>query len=693
MKISRQTGLPPVLAALLWSRGLRDDVHHQLNPPLRPAPIAALTQAAARLVDAVQTGRRVLIHGDYDADGISGTAVLYLGLRALGGKVQAFIPHRLKEGYGISMERVPDHIAAADLFITVDCGVTNLPEVAALQAAGVEVIITDHHTPGQQLPDCLVVHPRHADDHLTQQGELTGAGVAWHLLWAVHRQLGLPDPLEYTDLATLGTIADVAPLLGDNRALTQEGLKRMGASNWPGVRASVQHSRLYGDITARHVAFVLAPRLNAAGRLGEAELGLELLTTASESRAKELAIYLDARNVERKRIQDEMFERMLLQADPGHPALVVHDPDGHPGVMGIVASHLLERFSRPVFIIAQGKGSVRSTPGISAVGALTHASEHLLRFGGHSQAAGFAIRPDSVMAFTEKIHEYAAGFPTPVPQVVLDHILAPREASLDLLKEIGRLEPLGQGLQPPVFGLAAKVEQVRAVGSDGNTLQLSLAGMRGVGFRLGRLAPQLPPGTAIDAAISLTRNEFRGKTNLEFMVERVRHSSLLPLDAAGDAPPLQVRRGPPDGSGKHVTELPLGSTLESLAQPFRELLATGERVFLDLTAEAVAELERIRRQLPGISTARQAFVQIRHGRPLPWSEERNMLVLQILRELDLLDSRGFARVGQKRSPLDSDSLLRSETERYRLAAFLGAWQHLDDAALCMAVWRLFGPES
>src|SRR5690606_4433022 len=199
-----------------------------------------LVQAAGRLAEAIEKRERILIHGDYDADGITGTALLLLGLRALGGDVQAFLPNRLTDGYGISEARVAEHAARADLLLTVDCGVTNLREIAALQERGVEVIVTDHHTPGEQLLDCLVVHPKLSP--LARDGlpELTGSGVAFHLLWALHERLGLEAPLDYADLATIGTIADVAPLLGENRALIKEGLRRLQDSRWPGVAAVVK---------------------------------------------------------------------------------------------------------------------------------------------------------------------------------------------------------------------------------------------------------------------------------------------------------------------------------------------------------------------------------------------------------------------------------------------------------------------
>lgn len=711
-RVARDTGLPPMLAAMLWSRGLRDDVAAELNPPLRPVPIAALTEAAERLQDAINNGRRIVIYGDYDADGISGTAVLLLGLRALGGRVRAFIPDRLTDGYGLNMGRVAELAAAADLLVTVDCGITNLAEVAALREAGVEVIVTDHHTPGEARPDCLVVHPRDAADAAPGAPELTGAGVAWHLLWALRRREGLPAPLEYADLASIGTVADVAPLLGDNRALVQEGLRRLADSAWAGLRASVAHSRLRTPIDARSIAFVLAPRLNAAGRLGEADYGLELLTTASETRARELAIYLDARNQERRRIQDEMFERTLYQVNADAPALVVNDADGHPGVMGIVASKLLERFYKPVFIIAGDKGSVRSTPGISAVAALRHAGDHLLRYGGHAQAAGFALDPGNLSRFRDAICEFVARHPQPQPEIVLDHMIGNGEASTALLASLATLEPLGQGLDAPVFGLSDALASARAVGRDHGTLQLVLGGMRGVGWNMGERAASLVPGLRVDAAVSLDLNEYRGETKVEFRLKELRNAGPLPLApesaAEADGTGVEIRRGPPAEKAKaatvdgpdfprgadtyHLVRLPLGGTLEELAAPMTELLASGAALHFNLHAAALDELRAAVEALPSLADARRAFVNLQRGRSLPWDERRNSLMLTVLRELDLVDERGFALSGQKREPWTSPTLLKSETERYRLASFRSAWLHYDDDAFALAVHRLFGSE-
>lgn len=691
-ELARSLQVPPALAALLWSRGLRDAAPDHLTPPLVQSPNPALAEAAVRLADAVRHGRRILIHGDYDADGISGTAVLVLGLRELGAKVDAFIPNRLTDGYGVSPERVSEHAERADLFVTVDCGISNLDEVAELQRLGVEVIVTDHHTPGEALPDCLVVHPGLSP--LAQKGlpELTGAGVAFHLLWALHTHLGLEAPLDYADLATLGTIADVAPLLGENRALIREGLARMKESRWAGVRASVAQARLQGEVTARQVAFVLAPRLNAAGRLGEAELGLELLVTASERRASELAVYLDARNTERRQIQDDMFAEALAQADPEAPALVLEDPGWHPGVMGIVASKLLETYYLPVYIAAAGKGSVRSTPGISAVGGLRAAAAHLKRYGGHQQAAGFALDMAEFPRFRDAIYGYVAGFPRPVPTVVADAVVSADEINDGLWRAIADLEPYGEGHPAPLFALVDRLDMARAVGQGGNTLQLRVGGVKGVAWRQGPLAPQLPAGGAVNAAVTLGLSEWQGVKSLEFVAEAVRPAQPLALtdDAPTDARcPLPVRRaGDAAAAGTTVRELSGPDPVSALEQ-----LAAGPSTTLDLGGDVLAALEREALEFPTVAELRRGLQGLMRGHALPFTPVKGARIRTALDELELLDERGHVvrlKGGTRLSPYEAPSFLAGLVRRYRLRTFVHAYRHLDDEGFARTAAVLFG---
>ncbi|UBV43981.1 DHH family phosphoesterase [Deinococcus taeanensis] len=512
----------PPLAQVLSGRHLTPAL---LNPALVLTPNPALREAARRIVQAVRAGKRIRIHGDYDADGVSATAVLVLGLRGVGAEVHGFIPHRLNEGYGLHPDKVEEHAGACELLVTVDCGVTNLQEIADLIRRGVEVIVTDHHAPGADFPSALVVHPHLTDAFSHDLHNLTGAGVAYHLLWAVHEELGLPEPRAYTALATLGTVADVAPLIGENRALVRAGLQELERTTLPGLRALLDAGRVRRP-TARDVAFILAPRINAAGRLGEADVALELLTTSSAHEASRLAEYLEIRNQERRKLQDDMFQHALTLADPRDPALVVTHPDWHAGVMGIVASKLVETYHRPVFIVAQGKGSVRSMPGISAVEGLRFSHDLLKRYGGHPGAAGFAIEPTRFGAFRDRIHAYVRQFPVPVPQVRLDAPLPALGASLDLLHETAAFEPFGEGHALPVWHLRDTLGETRLVGKKGTTLQFKVAGVRGVKFD----EPDAAGGER-DLAAQLVSSEWRGQTRLEFHGQALRFPAPVGLDA------------------------------------------------------------------------------------------------------------------------------------------------------------------
>jgi single-stranded-DNA-specific exonuclease len=696
----RQLGVPPLLASILWARGLAGEAARAaLDPPLTPSAIPTLDDAAGRLAQALDRGERILVHGDYDADGITGTAVLTLGLRALGGRVEPFLPNRLTHGYGLHPDLVDAHAARSELLVTVDCGIANVDEVAHLRNAGVDVIVTDHHTPGTRLPDALVVHPSLAADAPPLGAEPTGAGVAFHLLWRLHRRLGLDDPLDYADLATIGTVADVAPLLGDNRALVREGLARMPGSSWPGVRAMLAQSRLRGAPSARDVAFVLAPRLNAAGRLGQPEKGLELLLAGSERRARELAVYLDAHNDERKRIQDEMTEAALAQVDPDAPAIVVHDDAWHPGVMGIVASKLLERFYRPVFILARGQGSVRSTPGISAVEALRAAGDELLRFGGHTAAAGFAIDPERIPAFRERVCAFVAQHPVPAPEVTADAVLDPGQVDEDLWRAIQQLEPFGEGHPAPRFAIAGDLHAARAVGRDARHLQLRVRDVKGVAWDQGERAAALRPGQALHVAAALRENVWNERRTIEFVADALRPAAPLPLAPApdGEAVPsarAHVRRGTPSSpdAGRRLLELPLGDDPLRAHEPLAGLLAEGRPLWFDLDADAQGAVARAARRYPTVHEVRRAFVALRAGARPPLGPDAARLALRALRELDLVDERDRARAGVARvDPYASATLTAGLLQRYRLETFLNAFRHLDDDGFARAVVALFVP--
>lgn len=729
----KELSIPPLLASILWARGFQTqaNIRDELEPPLKLTNIPDLLTAASRLEHALKNKERIVIHGDYDADGITGTAVLTLGLRALGGKVTPFLPNRITDGYGISPKRLNEHIEKADLFITVDCGITNLVEIKDLQDAGVEVIVTDHHHIGSEKPDCLIVHPKTAPDAIQDDPALTGSGVAYHLLWALHNRLKIAPPLEYSDLAAIGIIADVAPLLGENRALVREGLKYMADSHWVGIRACMRQAKLTRP-KAQDVAFVIAPRLNAAGRLGEAEVALELLMTASERRARELAVYTETQNIERKKIQSQMLTEALEQVDKNAPAIVLvdkeNDRDWNPGIMGLVASNVLEQLYKPVFIIAKGKGSVRSTVGISAVEALNYTKDLLERFGGHSQAAGFAINEANIAAFRQKIYDFVSQYPTPKKVVKIDAVISGNEVDKDIYEALKKLEPCGQGHPLPIFALADKLAFAKAVGKTNKHLQLRVGNAKGVIWNKGAEAKNYLSGDNVQVTVILKENHWQGKTNVEFQGQQLRSAEYLGFNYSKDcADPVNARSGsdnsgsvnsikrskPADLKAVHfygegnaenlpmwsieqsipaelwLKDLPLNSSLLSTTEPLQEILAKQGIVYFDLSANKLAKLENLCSLFPNVQDLRLAFVYLQRGQTLPFHKDKAELCLHCLKEIELLDNKGFIQSGQKRDPYSSITLRKSLLERYKLFTFINSYRHFDEIAFAHTVRNLF----
>ncbi|TBH21766.1 single-stranded-DNA-specific exonuclease RecJ [Thermus thermamylovorans] len=501
--LMRALGVGPEAALAYWHRGVRHK--EDLDPPLRLLPLAGLAEAVDLLQRALREGKRIRIHGDYDADGLTGTALLLRGLWALGARAHPFIPHRLEEGYGILMDRVPEHREAAEVFLTVDCGIAGHAELRELVENGVEVLVTDHHTPKETPPPGLVLHPAYTPG---LEEHPTGAGVAFLLLWALRERLGLPPPLEYADLAAVGTIADVAPLWGWNRALVREGLRRLPASATLGLRLLAEAVGYTGK--AAEVAFRIAPRLNAASRLGEAEKALRLLLTEDEGEARSLVEELNRLNAKRQTIEEEMLKRLLPQADPEAKAIVLHDPEGHPGVMGIVASRILEATLRPVFLVARGKGTVRSLHPVSAVEALKAAEDLLLRFGGYREAAGFALEEARFPEFRRRMEAFAARLPDPVREVPLLGLLPAPSLLPEVYGGLKALEPFGAGNEEPLFLLVGSPEEVRLM-AEGKHLAFRLEGVRVVGWRMGERA--LP--REVEVAAALVENRWNGAVSYE----------------------------------------------------------------------------------------------------------------------------------------------------------------------------------
>src|SRR5947209_10433103 len=534
--------IPEPLAALLVQRGLEapEVARAFLRPDLErlsdPADWAGMRGAVDLIVAAVRRGAAILVHGDYDVDGQCAAAMLTRILRAAGATVHAFVPHRLRDGYDFGPAGLAQAQAVrAGLIITCDCGITAARAVEAARAAGIDVIVTDHHLPGDELPPAsAVLDPRRADCPSVDQ-DLCGAGVALKLAQAVVRALGLSEnlPLHFLDFVALATVADVVPLTGENRILVRHGLKVLAESHWPGVRALVEAAGLAGKpLRAGHVGFILAPRLNAAGRIGDANDGLRLLLTDDPEEAARIARELETLNARRQALDQRVLEEAVELADRALDgegaearALVLAAEGWHPGVIGIVASRLVERYGRPAFLVGWdgdlGRGSGRSIAGFDLHGALHRVGHHLEKYGGHTMAAGLTIRRDRYEAFRIAFLGVAGELLDPddlVPAQRVDLELPLRLVSDDLEKLIRYLEPCGPGNPAPVFGVrGARAVGAKRVGS--NHLRFLLDDESGVlpaiAFQWADAIPDQWLAERLDVAFRLERDEWQGRTTLQ----------------------------------------------------------------------------------------------------------------------------------------------------------------------------------
>lgn len=540
-ELTRALELPPALCAVLVARGIDEPQQAKrfLRPRLEhlgdPRELADGPEAARRIARAVRDGETILVHGDYDVDGISATALLTRFLRARGATVFPFVPHRLRDGYDFSSAGLEAaRGAGAHLIVTADCGTVAHEPIARARAAGIDLVVTDHHTVGERLPEATaVVNPQRSDCGYADKN-LCGAGLAHRVAELVARELGggSDDLPELLDLVALATIADLVPLAGENRVLTHFGLRRLARSRWPGLRALLRVSDVDPpSVGAGHVGFRVAPRINAAGRVGESADALRLLLTDDEAEAGRLAERLDQLNTRRReedrRTLEEALDDLVERFDPDSDYGVVLSGSGwHPGVIGIVASRVVERIHRPVVMIAvdetMGRGSARSIPGFHLYEALAECAEHLDRFGGHRQAAGMDVRPEAIEAFREAFNRAARAKleggdlrPTLRPDVDLEL----EDADLDLVHWLRYLGPHGIGNPGPLFrARGVRVEGARVVGERHLKARLrqGTSSLEAIGFGL---AERLPPdGIAdepFDALFRLERNEWRGRASVQ----------------------------------------------------------------------------------------------------------------------------------------------------------------------------------
>ena len=568
-RLAAALALPSPLCGILATRKLlepdaaRDFLRPRLEHLHSPARIRDLDRAARRILAGVAGGETILVHGDYDVDGVSAAALLTLWIRRLGGVAVPFVPHRVRDGYDFGPAGLRAAAAAgATLLVTCDSGTVAHEAVEQAVARGVDVIVTDHHTPGERLPPAFaVVNPNRRDEDYPTP-HLCGTGVIFKLCQHLAALADVPQEelWPHLDLVALATIADLVPLTGENRTLVRFGLRYLAATTKPGLRALIHASGLESEVELEsgQVGFVLAPRINAAGRLGEADAALRLLLTQDLEEARSLAELLEQTNRDRREADrltlDDVLARLPLEYDAERDFGVVVAGDGwHPGVIGIVASRLVERIHRPVVLVTfdgdVGKGSARSIPDVHVLEAIAAGAGSLVRFGGHQQAAGLEIERSKLPAFrtsfNESVRRQLEGR-HPHPRVTGDARLTLGELNEDLAKFLGYVGPFGIGNPRPVFW-ARGLEQVRApkvVG--GGHLKLRLRdGTReidAIGFGLAARRPPESLGRGpVDALFQLRRNDYAGRSRLE--------ARLIDLKPAGPEPDRGVGT-PRDGGGR-----------------------------------------------------------------------------------------------------------------------------------------------
>jgi single-stranded-DNA-specific exonuclease len=544
-RLQDQLNISSLVAALLIQRGMSDpDVAYKfLNPRIEdlhdPALLPDFELAKNEILGARERGETIFVHGDYDVDGVTSASIFDRFLRKIGCKVVTHVPHRMKEGYGIHSSAVEAAVACgAKLFLTCDCGISAFEQVAAAREAGLRVVVTDHHTVHEELPNAHAVVNPHRPNSQYPWPELSGAGVVLKLCAGITTEIGWKTEQfyrAYLDLAALGTIADVMPLLGENRIIARHGLERLGDSRKAGIQALKRVAEIAGAVSAYHVGFVLGPRLNAAGRIDDAALALDLLLESDDARALEIAQQIDAINLERrieqKRIIEEATAMVLEKGQDKRNVILVGHKSWHAGVVGIVAGRLVEQFGRPAFVGTVGedgkwgKASGRSIPKFN-LAQMLHDLDPLLIGGGHSMAAGCSFDFEKIDEIAATLHEYAGQFLTEedfrmVYRVDLE--VKASEVSFQAVEELKQMEPFGAANPEPVLvAREMTFTQIKPTKSPQH-VQLTLRngtgqGIRAMGFGIGESLAEIEPGFNAHVLFKPCIDEWQGRTSLKWHV-------------------------------------------------------------------------------------------------------------------------------------------------------------------------------
>lgn len=561
-QLAKELNTSPLLAQVLINRGITDAqtgavfLRPKLTDLIGPEEMPGALSAVPRIARALKNKERITVYGDYDVDGITGVSILWQLLELLGADVDYYIPHRIDEGYGLNTDAIRTIAeSGTKLMITVDCGVTAFESAELAAELGLDLIITDHHQmvshADRRLPKAIaIVHPALDESYPNQDS--AGAMVAFKLAWAIAKELSPGHKLDShlrefmlnaTSLAAMGTVADVMDLRGENRVLTSYGLKALPHCKLSGIEALIASAGLTGKgLDSFDIGFRLAPMLNAAGRMGHARLAVELLTSDSEMRSMQIAEYLKQQNTQRQQLQRKIYKQagqMIIEQGANHPdrkSIVLASEHWHTGVIGIVASRIVDKYYRPTIMInaasesGLAQGSARSIPGFCLLTAIEACSEHLNTFGGHEMAAGITIESDRIEQFAADFEQYAKENLKEADIAVKLHIDA--EASIgdfnmDVVKELQMLGPFGNGNPEPVFATAGVqlASPPRRVGAAGDHLQLTItdgvAAAKCIGFGMGKLEKRLLEKESFDVAYQPQLNTYNGNTTVQLVLADV----------------------------------------------------------------------------------------------------------------------------------------------------------------------------
>jgi len=554
--LSDNLSISAVISQLLINRGMRDidKIKSFLNSTLselyNPFLMKGMSEAVLRIKRALDKKEKILIHGDYDVDGITATALLFFTLKEFGARPVYYIPDRITEGYGLGSNGVSEAVRIkADLVITVDCGISSHDEVDSLNKQGIDVIVTDHHEPPKVLPDAHATINPHQKGCAYPDKNLSGVSIAFKLCEALSSGLHSRNFWKHLDLVALGTVSDVAPILGENRILVKEGLKLLEsrASN-KGIKALMEVSGIKKDkIGAFEIGFILGPRINAVGRLGSAETAVELFLTDDDNRAKELAVKLNQANQERQRIEKNTLKEAISKIEreinfKEHRVIVLHSEDWHTGVMGIVASRISDKFNRPAILISTkdgiGRGSGRSIESFHLFEALASCEEFLKEYGGHQYACGLTILEENLPRFIKSINELASGTMTKedlIQSLNIDMDIELSSFDYDTVEDIARLEPFGEGNPEPIFcsrklRLAQpfrvlKGEHVKMQVTDGKKI------FDAIGFGMAKdsdVELTLRQNSLFDMAYTVSLNNWQGVNTVQLKIADIKPSQMRP---------------------------------------------------------------------------------------------------------------------------------------------------------------------